>query len=875
MIGQVAMGIVLAATLAGMILYMLVARGRTEYLTAARLTTHVAIWAMFIAAGTLLYFIFNYRFDINYVYEHASRTLSKPLLFASFYASQEGSFMLWALFTAIVAIFLIPYAQRQRYEAPVMAIYLAVFAFLAVMLVVNSPFESIYSAHPGEAPPGFIPQDGKGLNPSLENLWIVIHPPMLFLGFTLLAVPFAFALTGLWKRDYQGWVTTSAPWTLGAAMVLGFAIMLGGFWAYETLGWGGYWAWDPVENASLLPWLITVAATHTMLTQKKTGGLIKTNIGMTLLAYALVLYASFLTRSGVLGEASVHSFAEPAYIIKLLLEASLVVFAGGSLVMLVMRWKDINARGGDYKILSRETGLSIGSAILGASALVVFIGTSAPLVSKKVDTSFYANLHIPIAITLMLVNGLTMLLKWKQSGIKEMIKKGMVSFFLALAASGVLFIVGLRDIDYLAIAAASCFALFVNIEIAAKLMKARIGFSYEQGIGKGQLKPRIWSAFKWCFTLGFLAMLVSSNGDYYQFGNIIVAYGIFWLIFFAIVVLVFSFIGYPKFKFDKRFIGTYVAHAGMALFILGVIASARYEKKQYGALVQGQPNTAFGGDYTVTYNHYELTDPENYHYVLDIKDKDGHIEQARPLWFWTAFNDHKSPIANPGILKYASKDLYFTVLGWEEKGGVPHDSLEKGQSLLAFGGALNIKFNEFDFSPEERAKMMSQQPFRVKAMVEATITKDGSKPIPLELSVTRNLKTGEAKEEDVKVPGTSYHIQLSELRPNLEDRSKSKIIIRMIDDAVPPPPVKEVLTVEAFIKPYINLVWAGILIVVIGFGYAVTRRRREALTAIEKAEKAYEKVLSLHAVSDENKEPVSSLSAKNTTPIILKKKQRS
>ncbi|MDP4221220.1 MAG: cytochrome c biogenesis protein CcsA, partial [Bacteroidota bacterium] len=615
MIGSIAMGIVLAATLMGMTLYTLVARGRTEYLTAARISTHVAIWAMFIGAGTLLYFIFNYRFDINYVYEHSSRELSKPLLFASFYASQEGSFMLWALFTAIVAIFLIPYAQRQRYEAPVMAVYLAVFAFLAIMLVAKSPFESIYSAHPGEAPAGFIPQDGKGLNPSLENLWIVIHPPMLFLGFTLLAVPFAFAIAGLLRRDYQGWVTTSLPWTLGAAMVLGFAIMLGGFWAYETLGWGGYWAWDPVENASLLPWLITIAGVHTMLTQKKTGGLMKTNIGMTLLAYSLVLYASFLTRSGVLGEASVHSFADPGNLAFTLLVSALVVFIGFSLVTFIIRWRDMNARGGDYKILSRETGLSIGSAVLGASALVVFIGTSAPLVSKKVDTSFYGNLHIPIAISLMLVNALTMLLKWKQTGIREMVRKGAISFVLSLLVGAILFMSGLRDLDYLAIAVAATFALIVNIEIMAKLMKSRIGFSFEGG--RGSMKPRLWSAFKWSFSLGFLGLIIASKGDYYKYGDLIVAYGPFWIGFLAIVVLAFTLIGYPRFKFDKRFVGTYIAHAGMALFILGVIASARYEKKQYGTLPQGEPVTAFGGDYTVTYSHHEFSEPENYHFVLD------------------------------------------------------------------------------------------------------------------------------------------------------------------------------------------------------------------------------------------------------------------
>ena len=326
---------------------------------------------------------------------------------------------------------------------------------------------------------------GKGLNPSLENLWIVIHPPMLFLGFTLLAVPFAFAIAALLKRDYQGWVTTSFPWTLASAMVLGFAIMLGGFWAYETLGWGGYWGWDPVENASLLPWLITLAGVHTMLTQKKTGGLIKTNIGMTLLAYALVLYASFLTRSGVLGEASVHSFADPGNLAFTLLVLALIIFIGGSLVIFIMRWRSMRVAGSDYKILSRETGLSIGSAVLGASALVVFVGTSAPLISKKVDVSFYGNLHVPIAIVLMLVNGLTMLLKWKQSGISEMFKKGAIALTLAIIAGVFLYFAGIDDIGYLLIATAACFGLFVNVEIAAKLLKARVHLNYQSGLGKG------------------------------------------------------------------------------------------------------------------------------------------------------------------------------------------------------------------------------------------------------------------------------------------------------------------------------------------------------------------------------------------------------
>lgn len=857
------MAVVLVATLVASILYILVARGRSELLTAARITTHVAIWAQFIAAGTLLYLIFNYRFDINYVYEHVSRSLSKPLLFACFYASQEGSFMLWALLTAIVAIILIPYAQRQRYEAPVMAVYLAIFAFLAVMLVAKSPFETIYSAHPGQALAGFIPLDGKGLNPSLENLWIVIHPPMLFTGFTLLAVPFAFAIAGLFKKDFQGWVTTSLPWTLAAGMILGFGIMLGGFWAYETLGWGGYWGWDPVENASLLPWLITVAGTHTMLTQKRTGGLVKTNIGVMLLAYSMVLYASFLTRSGVLGDASVHSFADPGNLAFTLLVIGLSVFVGGSLIIFLWRWTAMNVVSKDYKIISRETGLSIGSAILGASALVVFIGTSAPLVSKKVDISFYGNLHLPIAIGLMLVNGLTLTLKWRQSGVGEMLRKAALSLgFAALGAIG-LYLYGLHDVEYLAVAASALFSLFINLEIAFGLFKGKLSLTIDNKGATAQ--TRIISALKWSFVIGFVGLLIASGGDYYKFGDIILSGGLYWLAFFLIVVCAFMIFGAPKFTLDKRFIGAYVAHAGIAVFLLGVVATTRYEKKEFIKLVQGTKMSAFG-EYTISYDSTVITPPENYYYVVNVRDKNGEVSQARPLWFWTAFNNHTSPIANPGILKYGSRDVYFTVAETNSIGGMPYDSLVKGQYVPLFGGKKQLKFIDFDFPPEERAKMVSEQAFRVKASVEIYDTNDKNAPvIPLVLSVTRNLKTGEAKQEDVVIPNTSYHVQLAMLRPNLEDRTKSKIIIASFDEKNPPPPLKDVITVEAFIKPYINLVWAGILIVVVGFYFSVIRRRREALVAIGKAEVAYEKILALRAPNDTLKEPLSGSRSTSTT----------
>ncbi len=846
MLGNIALTITFTASLAGMLLYALAARGKTELLLPARISTQLALMGIFVACATLLYYIFNYRFDINYVYEHASRKLSKPLLFSVFYASQEGSFMLWGLWTAVIACFLIGYARRQRYEAHVMAIFLSVLVFISMMLIAKSPFETIYSAHPGEAIKGFVPPDGKGLNPSLENLWIVIHPPMLFLGFSLLAVPFSFALAGLIKRDYQGWVVTSMPWTLGAAMILGFGVMLGGFWAYETLGWGGFWGWDPVENASLLPWLVTVAASHTMLTQKRTGGLIKTNIAMTLLAFALVLYGSFLTRSGILGEASVHSFADPGYLAFTMLVSALAVFVLVPFGFFFWRWRDMSGFGQDYRILSRETSLSIASAVLGASALVVFIGTSAPLLKKKVDIDFYNNLHIPIVVILLLVNGLSLLLKWRQSNGSDVLKKSIRSLIVTALFTVAVILLGVHDPRYIAIVGSAFFALSVNIEVGSKILKGHWSLSYERTLttGKDYLR-RLITAFGITAILGVLLLLIGTAGDYNLFLPAIQSFWTYPVLLFAALLVIFVTVGYPRFIFDTKFLGAYVAHLGLAVFILGVVASAGYTSREIIRLPINTSVAAFGGKYSLRWQGNKEEANEHTYWLIGITDKDKkYLGTARPLTFMTDFNQHESPIRNPGIVKFASRDLYFTLNSSELEGGTPSDTLGKEQSIKVLDGKLQIKFINFDFPAEEKAKMMSQKAFHVTASIEATeLDAKDPKPIPLTLGVTRNLATQEAKEDDIVVPGTSYHVQLGSLLPDMQNPAKSRVVLRYFDDKNPPPPPTEVITVEAFLKPYINLVWAGILTLVLGFGFAVVRRRREALVAIQRAERAYEKLI--------------------------------
>jgi c-type cytochrome biogenesis protein CcmF len=873
MIGSIAMAVTLTAALASVILYTLVARGKGELLTAARFATHAAIIGVFVSAGTLLYYIFNYRFDINYVYEHVSRTLSKPLLFSTFYASQEGSFMLWALWTSIIAIFLMNYAARQRYEAHVMAVFMAVLTFLALMLVAKSPFQTIYAAHPGEVPAGFIPADGKGLNPSLENLWIVIHPPMLFLGFSLLAVPFAFAIAGLLKKDYQGWIATSMPWTLGAGMVLGFGVMLGGFWAYETLGWGGYWGWDPVENSSLLPWIITVASVHTMLTQRRTGGLVRTNIAMTLLAYALVLYSSFLTRSGILGDASVHAFTDAGSLAFSLLLGALLVFLVVAIFLFILRWRDMTSLGREYKVLSRETSLAIGSAVLGASALIVFIGTSAPLIHKKVDNGFYNNLHIPLVIVLLLVNGLSLLLKWKQTNSSELIKRSLVALSLSIVGTAVVFFLGVRDPQFVLMVLAAFFALFVNLEIGYQVFRGKFDISLVTGFAQS---ADVWKRFRTALYLvlivGIAALLVWTAGDYYKFGDVILAAGPFVLIVLAVLTAVFVLAGYPKVTFDTKFLGAYVAHMGVAIFILGVVATARYSEKEVVQLVKGVPTKAFNGKYTLEYAGYTQAKPDYYRWTINVSDQKGFIGTARPLWFFTDFNNRESPILNPSILKFADRDLYFTTAGVDETGGMPHDTLGKGEVLKAFGGKVAVKFIDFNFPPDEKKKMFSGQMFRVEATVDVSGLSDTSvKAQTLVLSVVRKMSSQEAKEEDVVIPGTTYHLQLAELRPDMNKPANSKVVIRSFDTNNPPPKPKEFITVEAFVKPYINLVWGGILILVAGFGFAMMRRRREAGVAIERAEAKYERMTSHSAPSAAGQGPIPLQSSR---PQLIKKQSR-
>ncbi|MCH7515909.1 MAG: cytochrome c biogenesis protein CcsA, partial [Bacteroidetes bacterium] len=442
MVGTILLVIALAFSIMALVMYYLSFKGYKNTLNYARISYHGMVMLIIAASTMLWYTLLTHQYQYKYVFSYSNNSLDTGFLLASFWGGQEGSFMLWLLLTSIIGIILQSYtSKRKDLEPQVMIVFSLKKLFLLVMVSpwFKNPFEyiwatpmfldlksinSLYLELPflqsffftdNNSGAGFIQMnaelhgllagsgisvnqfivDGRGLNPQLLNFWMQIHPPILFTGFAMSTVPFAFALSALIKNNYKDWVKQAFPWLLAGMGILGLGVMLGGYWAYEMLGWGGYWAWDPVENSSLIPWIIGVAAIHTMLVQRKTqskggiGKFAKTNLILCILTYILVLYSSFLTRSGVLGDASVHSFVDPGNIVYFFL----LLFMGTFLIMgfgaIAYRWKSlIDDTRIEEGLLSRELALFTAAVVLIASAVIILVGTSDTIFGQYVDTFF-------------------------------------------------------------------------------------------------------------------------------------------------------------------------------------------------------------------------------------------------------------------------------------------------------------------------------------------------------------------------------------------------------------------------------------------------------------------------------------------------------
>ena len=467
--GAVTLWVALVALVASTYFYTRALRGEKAALDRARQAYTLSAFAVGLATAALSYLIMTHDFRVHYVYSYSDTSLPPVYLFSTLWAGQEGSFLLWLLSGLLIGLPLIRSSDDD--EAHTLIPYNLVQLSLVLILIRQSPFRFLQGL-----PPGQMPTDGQGLNPLLQNPWMVIHPPIMFVGYAATAVPFALAVAALWRRQYNQWLRRALPWSIVSLVTLGCAIMLGGYWAYVTLGWGGYWGWDPVENASLVPWITSAALVHGLLLQRVGGRFRRLNFSLAILTFVLVVYATFLTRSGVLSDFSVHSFVDLG--ITGWLVAYLLTFLLIGAAFLAWRWREIPSERGDEPFWTRSVLTVVGIGVLLGAASMVLLGTSAPLLTRmaekpsQVGPAFYNQVTLPIGIVIALLVAFVPHLGWKQPG-EKLLGRLLTAGVAALAGTALAIALGARGALYLSLLTAASFAAGSNLWRLVEALRAR------------------------------------------------------------------------------------------------------------------------------------------------------------------------------------------------------------------------------------------------------------------------------------------------------------------------------------------------------------------------------------------------------------------
>jgi cytochrome c-type biogenesis protein CcmF len=465
-LGQVFCWFAFAASLAAGLAFLAAMLGRGDAWRWGKIAYRVQWVGLAAAVGFLWYILFSHQYQFEYVHSYSSRSMPVKYIFAALWGGQEGTFLLWALVTCTLGLVLM--RVKHALTVPAMFFLNLPLVMLSLVTVMRGPFLMF--------PGGQVMADGQGLNPLLQDPWMTIHPPVLFTGFSSLVVPFAIAMAGLTKRDYDGWVKVALPWVVFSAGILATGFIMGGVWAYKVLGWGGYWGWDPVENGSLIPWLSNIALLHGLLIQRVNGSLRRTNFFLAVTSYVLVLYASFLTRSGVLADFSVHSFVNLGLNGFLLSFLFLVMIVGYG--TLLLRLRDIPAPREMLGGFSRESMMWLGQLVFMLMCALTAVGMSAPLITglfgppSNVQTSYYNLVNAPLAIAMGLLLGLAPLMRWRSHEPAALVKAALPAIVIAAVGAVVAGVLGVRQPMPLAVVFGAAFALSSNIMVTVRGFRA-------------------------------------------------------------------------------------------------------------------------------------------------------------------------------------------------------------------------------------------------------------------------------------------------------------------------------------------------------------------------------------------------------------------
>ncbi len=756
-----------------------------RFARAAFLVETISVFSIFI---TLYFIISNHYYEYFYAWNHTSRALQTRYLLASFWEGQEGSFMLWSFWHCVLGwIFT---WRTKKWEAttklgsdPFQLMRTAGILTNAPVLHVNfdisQPIRADYLS---------LIKDGNDLNSLLQNYWMVIHPPILFLGFASTIIPFGFAYAGLVNKDHS-WTKVSLPWTAFSAAILGTGIMMGAAWAYESLSFGGYWAWDPVENASLVPWLVLIAGMHTNLIYKHSGYSLRSTYLFYIFAFSLVLYSTFLTRSGILGDTSVHAFTGADMTLQLIF--FLAVFFVPGLTLYFMRRRSIPTIHKEESTYSREFWMFIGALVLFLSSIIIIAKTSTPVFNKIFGTNIappedvkfsHNQVQIFIAIIIGILTAVTQYLKYKNTPASLFYKKIGLPTLIALIIS-------------------LCISFFGNIDYN------------EKGIG-------------------FLAAIHIA---------------IFAAVYGVVANAAYIWVGL---KGKMKSAGASVAHVGFTLFLLGILISS--SKKETLSMNTTGINvfektkdqdpaeniTLFKGvktdmgKYDVTYVRDTANgfDRKKY-FELKFERKDG---KENFYLYPDVLKNNKgqegfSP--NPDKKHYLTNDIFAYVTTWtgttnEEDTATFRPALIKAGDTTFYSNGI-IVLNKVTINPENFKRPVL--PGETPVMLDMTvIAKDGRK-YPLTPGFAVNLKDSSVR----NLPDTVIAQSLIVRFDKISDETNGKIQIGIKETKA----LNDLMTLKVYKFPLIGLVWLGIIIMVTGLIMSVVQRSKQNKLSLVKSVK--------------------------------------
>jgi cytochrome c-type biogenesis protein CcmF len=455
---------------------------KRPFLVASAERSVYTVWALIAAAsGILVYLLFTGDYRLAYVWEHSNRAMAFQYKFASWWGGQEGSLLFWAFLLSTYSVVVV-FITRRKFRDMMPYIIAILMATLGFFLVLNtfvlSPFKVF------EAGPGNIVNlgDGQGLNPLLQYWTMVIHPPMLYLGYVGFTVPFAFAMGSLiTKQPGDAWIHTTRRWTIITWMFQTTGIILGAGWAYAVLGWGGYWGWDPVENASLLPWITATAFLHSVMMQEKKGMMKVWNMVLISSTFFLCIFGTFLTRTGFVQ--SVHAFAQSS--IGSYFVIFLSVGIAGTIYLILDRLDYLKSEAQLESVVSRESSFLFNNLILLAACFAVLWGTLFPTISEaitgdkiSVDAPFFNRVNVPIGLFLLFLTGVGPLIAWRRSSLESLKRAFLWPSVAGLALMAGLFAAGMRHF-YALVSFGLC--LFVTWTVAAEFYKGAHAISGKTG----------------------------------------------------------------------------------------------------------------------------------------------------------------------------------------------------------------------------------------------------------------------------------------------------------------------------------------------------------------------------------------------------------